>query len=219
MSARNAGQNVLVRRSGHERAVLEHQQVGAGALGHHAVAMEHRLAAAALLGGFRGEHAGDEVQRFDVAILPANIRQYDNFLWNANVRERHLAREHEQVRRAALRKRVGTHRRCAGNLKIELLMVALHAVGHRLQNRGQLRARHGERNPQKSEACFQPVEVFFQRKETMVVHANRLVHPVPKVGAAIQRGDFQLLQRREFAVVIPDCVHVILLDRYAHYDK
>ena len=209
MLARDARQNELVERRCPQLVAQNHRHVAVRAFRHavaHIFAVVHRLKHAFALGRLRAHHGGQQVQRFNVAVIETRIGLAAQLDALRSVRHGLRRDSHPQIA-GAFHVIMFAGRGAARALVIDEMLRSVDLFHQVAQQIGKLFARHGNLDARKARAIVEAIEVVVERENLIVARGTRIIHAVAKPAHTIVHGNGHFLDGAECAVVVAEIFH------------
>ena len=211
MGLGNAAQNQLIVRVGIENPVFQHRNVGMRTFRYNIPAVEHGLAHAGQLGALGGHNAGQQVQRFDVAVVKASVLlrvQADGLV---GVVQGVGPDGNPQLAGHAFLIHMVAGLHTAGDLPVYKVDLAVHLGQQVGQQPAQLDLAHRDVDIQCLGAGKKAVQVVLQQVYLAVRANGGIVAAIAKKVNAIIERHHQFFRCADFAIIICNGFHFPLL--------
>ena len=183
-------------------AVLQDRNIGVGTLGHNITAVEYGLLHADALSLLCCDHAGQQVQRLDVAVIKTGILGGVQLDGHVGVVEVVLADGHPQLTGQPLCIDMVAGLNTARDLPVDKMRCAVHFCKQVCQQLAKLLFGHRDMDVQRLGAGVEAVEVILHQIHLAVRADRRVIHAVTEEMHPIIEGNHQFLRRADFTIII-----------------
>ena len=207
MGLGDAPQDELIVGVGVEDTIFQDRHIGVSALGHDVATMEHGLLYADALGVLGGNYAGQQVQRFDVAVIKTGVFggvQLDGHIGIVQVVG---SDGHPQLAGQILGVDVVAGLNAAGDLPVDEVGGAIHLGQQVGQQLAQFLFRHRDVNIQRLGTGVEAVEVVLHQVHLAIGTDGGIIDAIAKEMYAVVERDHQFFRRADLSIVICKCFH------------